>query len=111
MADVFEIASPRLYRPAPPVLDVKYRSFIRSLGCCVPNCRRGYIEAAHTGPHGIGQKSSDRSCIPLCARHHRIDDNSLHTLGPVKFAARHRIDIHVLVEAYNLYYRENLEEK
>ena len=28
-------------------------------------------EAAHTGPHGLGQKSSDLSAIPLCRVHHR----------------------------------------
>jgi len=111
VADIFEVAAPRLYRPEKPVLDVKYRSYIRSLKCCVPNCRRGYIEAAHTGPHGIGQKSSDRSCIPLCAWHHRTGPNSLHQLGPVKFQEHHKVSISVQVEALNIFYRENLEGK
>jgi len=111
MAEIFEVSAPRLYRPEKPVLDVKYRSFVRSLPCTVPGCRGRYVEAAHTGPRGLGQKSSDRSCIPLCVKHHRDDNHSLHKLGPVQFEAHHRLSISVTVEALNIFYRENLEGK
>jgi hypothetical protein len=50
------------------------------------------VEAAHTGPHGLGQKSSDLSAIPLCGRHHRTGDDSYHKLGPRKFAEVHQLD-------------------
>jgi hypothetical protein len=38
------------------------------------------LEASHTGPHGIGQKSPDFSAIPLSAKHHRTGTDSYHRL-------------------------------
>jgi len=55
------------------------------------------VEAAHTGPHGLGQKASDLSAIPLCRRHHRTGDDSYHRLGPRKFAEVHQLNIRALV--------------
>src|SRR4051812_45052378 len=79
-----------------PVRNPAYLRWIRSLPCIV--CRsRWRIEAAHTGPHGLGQKSSDLSAIPLCARHHRTGNDSYHQLGPSKFAEVHRISIRDIV--------------
>ncbi|MGA2119544.1 MAG: hypothetical protein ABSH56_32955 [Bryobacteraceae bacterium] len=43
---------------------------VRSLPCLVCRTTRA-VEAAHTGPHGLSQKSSDLSAIPLCGKHHR----------------------------------------
>jgi hypothetical protein len=45
----------------------------------------------------MGQKSSDRSAIPLCARHHRTGNDSYHKLGPAKFAQVHRLSIREIV--------------
>jgi hypothetical protein len=59
------------------------------------------VEAAHTGPHGLGQKSSDLSAIPLCARHHRSGDDSYHKLGPRKFAEVHQLNIPAIVGGLN----------
>lgn len=79
-----------------PVRNPAYLRWIRSLPCVV--CRtRGQIEASHTGPHGMGQKSSDLSVIPLCARHHRTGNDSYHRLGPMKFAEVHRLNIREIV--------------
>jgi hypothetical protein len=61
---------------------------------CLTTCR---IEAAHTGPHGLSQKSSDLSAIPLCARHHRTGDDSYHKLGPRKFAEVHQVSVRAIV--------------
>jgi len=58
---------------------------------------RRAVEAAHTGPHGLSQKSSDLSAIPLCARHHRTGDDSYHKLGPRKFAEAHQLDLRGIV--------------
>jgi len=63
--------------------------------CSVRATRGG--EAAHTGPHGLGQKSSDLSAIPLCARHHRTGPDSYHKLGPRKFAEAHRLNVSAIV--------------
>ena len=79
-----------------PVRNPGYLQWIRSLPCVVCRTTRA-IEAAHTGPHGLGQKSSDLSAIPLCGRHHRTGDDSYHKLGPRKFAAVHQLNIRAIV--------------
>jgi len=79
-----------------PVRNPEYLKWIRTLPCAVCRTKRG-VEAAHTGPHGLGQKSSDLSAIPLCARHHRTGPDSYHELGPRKFAEAHRLDISAIV--------------
>lgn len=79
-----------------PVRNPGYLEWIRTLPCSVCRTTRG-IEAAHTGPHGLGQKSSDLSAIPLCTRHHRTGEDSYHKLGPQKFAAVHRLNIRIIV--------------
>jgi hypothetical protein len=79
-----------------PVRNPGYLHWIRSIPCAVCRTRRG-IEAAHTGPHGISQKSSDFSAIPLCARHHRTGEDSYHRLGPRRFREVHGLDIPALV--------------
>jgi hypothetical protein len=75
-----------------PVRNPRYLQWIRTLPCSVCRTTRA-VEAAHTGPHGLGQKSSDWSAIPLCEKHHRTGDNSYHRLGPRKFAKVHQLNI------------------
>jgi len=75
-----------------PVRNPAYLRWIRSLPCLVCRTTRA-VEAAHTGPHGLSQKSSDLCAIPLCGRHHRTGDDSYHRLGPRKFAAVHALNI------------------
>jgi hypothetical protein len=79
-----------------PVRHPGYLRWIRSLPCSVCRSTRS-VEAAHTGPHGLSQKSSDLSAIPLCVRHHRTGDDSYHRLGPRKFAAVHQLNIRAIV--------------
>ena len=79
-----------------PVRNPKYLAWIRTHSCVVCGVSRG-IEASHTGPHGLGQKSPDSSAIPLCARHHRTGNDSYHKLGPRKFSQVHGLDIHDIV--------------
>jgi hypothetical protein len=45
----------------------------------------------------LGQKSSDSSAIPLCAKHHRAGPDSYHRLGPRKFSQVHGLDIPEIV--------------
>lgn len=82
------------------IRDLKYLAWIRTLPCLICGRTMG-IEAAHTGPHGVGQKSPDRSAIPLCARHHRTGRDSYHRLGPRVFERRHAIDIRAVVARLN----------
>jgi len=88
-------------RARPPARDSRYLAWIRTQPCVVCGARRG-IEASHTGPRGLGQKSPDTSAIPLCARHHRTGNDSYHRLGPRNFAERHNLDISVIVRRLNL---------
>jgi len=79
-----------------PLRNPGYLRWIRTLPCSVCRTTRS-VEAAHTGPHGLSQKSSDLSAIPLCARHHRTGDDSYHRLGPRRFAEVHHLNIGAMV--------------
>jgi len=84
-------------REGKPVRDLDYLKFIRSL----PSAASGKYgcQACHTGAHGIGQKSSDLSCIPLTTREHIEFD-----ADPRGFAEKHQIDIPALISRLNLAY-------
>jgi hypothetical protein len=84
-----------------PQRNPRYLAWIRTQPCCVCGSTRR-IEASHTGPHGISQKSPDISAIPLCAKHHRTGNDSYHRLGPRKFSQRHDLDIPAIVRRLNL---------
>jgi hypothetical protein len=71
-----------------------YRVWIRQQASVVSGSTR-YIEAAHTGPHGISQKSSGYTCIPLTHEEHM----ELHRTGPAKFQAKYNIDFAIVIEA------------
>ena len=79
----------------------RYLAWIRTQPCYLCGSKKG-IEASHTGPHGIGQKSPDSSAIPLCAKHHRTGADSYHRLGPRKFAQQHNLDIPAIVRRLNM---------
>ncbi len=84
-----------------PQRNPRYLAWIRTQPCCVCGSKKA-IEASHTGPHGIGQKSPDTSAIPLCAKHHRTGPDSYHRLGPRKFSKTHNLDIPAIVCRLNL---------
>jgi len=83
-----------------PRRDSRYLQWVRTLPCSVCHATRN-IEAAHTGPHGLGQKSPDSTAIPLCAAHHRTGADSYHKLGPRKFAQVHNLNIQGIVAGLN----------
>ena len=79
-----------------PSRNPEYLRFVRRQPCCV--CGKSWgVEASHTGPHGLGQKSPDESCIPLCGTHHRTGRDSYHVLGRVKFSEVHSLDIPAII--------------
>ncbi len=84
-----------------PIRNPKYLAWIRTLPCIICG-RTGRIEAAHTGPHGIAQKSSDTSAVPLCSRHHRTGRDSYHKLGARAFERHHDIDLRLIVARLNV---------
>ena len=83
-----------------PTRNLKYLAWIRTLPCLICG-RTGGVEAAHTGPHGMAQKSADTSAVPLCARHHRTGRDSYHKLGARAFERRHGVDLRAVVERLN----------
>jgi hypothetical protein len=106
----FAVAPTSPYNPSLPERNPEYLRFVRGFPCAACG-KHGGIEAAHTGPHGIGQKSSDRSAIPLCRRHHRTGDQALHKLGPAEFAAVHSLDVAALVTELNQLFETQQERK
>lgn len=90
-----------------PARDWKYRAWIRSFPCAACGIEQN-VEAAHTGPHGLGQKASDYTCIPLCINHHRGGNDALDKIGTAAFEQRFRQDITLLVRRLNrLWFRRN----
>ena len=77
----------KLRQASPP--DKLYVAWVRRQACIV--CELAGIayprtfrrsEAHHAGPRGTGQTADDKTCIPLCWRHHdRMSTVSVHTLG------------------------------
>jgi hypothetical protein len=84
-----------------PQRNSRYLAWIRTQPCVVCGATCG-IEAAHTGPHGLGQKSPDSSAIPLCYKHHRTGKDSYHRLGSRGFSEVHKLDIPDIVRRLNL---------
>lgn len=66
--------------------DWAFISWIKSQQCIACEARRsvsfGTVYAHHAGQRAFGRKADDRTCIPLCWRHHdRASSASIHTLG------------------------------
>jgi hypothetical protein len=84
-----------------PARSAAYLAWIRTQPCVVCG-RTRWIEAAHTGLRGLGQKSSDFSAIPLCEVHHRTGRDSYHRLGARRFSQVHNLDIQYIVGRLSL---------
>jgi hypothetical protein len=50
-----------------------YMQWVRRQPCCARDLSPcdGHVQADHAGRRGTGQKADDRTCIALCAHHHR----------------------------------------
>jgi hypothetical protein len=85
-----------------------YLRWIRSLPCVICSGVRGPSEAAHTkvlGSAGMGQRSTYRSCIPLCSWDHTLRFDSYHEIVPEnQWAELHNIDLPALVDQLNRAY-------
>jgi len=102
---LFGIAAPANW--APPQKPERSKPFLRWLRrkpCLVCNSWKE-VEAAHTGPHGIAEKSSDYEAIPLCHTHHQTAPDSYQALGRSFFRC-HRLDLeHVTGRLQAEYFR------
>ena len=95
MRKPMQVAQRPLYISAPPIRSEDYKRWIRSWPCLVCATRR-QVEAAHTGPHGIGQKASDLQTVPLCKKHHA----ELHQ-GVRDFEQRRQLELADVVAMFN----------
>jgi hypothetical protein len=96
----------RLRRIEKPERNDAYLRWLRKWPCIA--CKRQFrIEAAHTGPHGLGTKSSDYSCIPLCHECHR----QLHRIGPVDFQEAWFLEFSELRAMYRAIFDERAARK
>ncbi len=84
--------------------DPAYLAFIRTHPCIV--CRSTWVEAAHVGERGLGQKCSDREALPMCAHCHRTGPEAHHVIGKV-FWVHHGLDSASLIEKFNRMYEES----
>lgn len=84
------------------VLDARYLAWIRRQPCVCCGARR-YIEAAHVGARGLGQKCSDYETLPLCGNHHVQGPESHHVLGK-NFFGHWGLDRNALIEKLNRQY-------
>ena len=91
-----------IYRAEKPVRDPKYLRFLKRLPC-VACLRTWNVDPAHTGAHGMSQKSCDLKAIPLCRRCHEAFD-----ADPRGFAERNRLDIPALIAQFNRFYQEKI---
>lgn len=90
-----------------PARNARYRAWIRTLPCLV--CGQTGAEAAHTGDDGgLALKSSDYSCVPLCADCHtmRPDSYHRHPGGREGFERQHNLDLKREVKRLNEEWRQ-----
>ena len=90
--------------------DFAFMSWVKSQPCIV--CEKqlilnfGSIYAHHAGQRAFGRKADDRTCIPLCWRHHdRASSQSIHSLGK-SFWGTYRIDRAQAIAELNERYAE-----
>jgi hypothetical protein len=105
-SNLFGITVRTWYKPSKPERNPQYLRFIRMFPCVCCGANRN-IEAAHFGPRGLGQKSSDLTALPLCRWCHRTGPESYHKLGPVKFSLVHGIDIDSLAQIFNQFFQKH----
>lgn len=86
-------------RPQPPNRDAKYLAWIRKFPCCACGSARN-IEAAHTGPHGLGQKADDYKTLPMCLECHRTGKHAYHKIGRIDWEAVQEKSVEELISFY-----------
>jgi len=93
MEKIFSIAS-KMYRAIRPVRSPHYLAWVRSFPCIACGTQKKSRDAAHVGPHGMGQKACDLSTVPACRSCHQ----QLHRMGRLKFEMLHGIDLFLAID-------------
>lgn len=65
----------------------------------------GQIEAAHTGPHGRGQKAADETALPMCVSAHQTGKYAHHRIGR-KFWDSWLLNQEILISKHNRLFEE-----
>lgn len=103
MNQLFAVAATAIRRYLKPVKDCDYLKFIRRFPCVACGKSRR-VEAAHLGPRGLSQKTSDCMALPLCFTCHQDGKNALHKVGPERFQIMHGIEFAALQAMFNRFY-------
>jgi hypothetical protein len=77
----------------------RHRRWVKSHGCCVPDCPCRAIDFAHlrsAANAGKGQKPHDVFGVSLCRVHHEEQ----HRLGDAAFGRKYQIDLWALVAEF-----------
>jgi hypothetical protein len=77
----------------------RHRRWVRSHGCCIPECDAVQVEFAHVrsaATAGTGQKPHDAFGVSLCHTHH----DEQHRLGLARFEAKYGIDLRALAAEF-----------
>lgn len=92
LRDVAEVRATRpVPKPKPPWRSSAYMAHVRTFPCCVSGYQAE--EAHHHGPHAMGRKGPDWTCIPLT---HEVHDR-FHTKGTfIDGMSREQTDAHAI---------------
>jgi hypothetical protein len=77
----------------------RHRRWVKSHGCCVPECTAHQVEFAHlrsAANAGLAQKPHDIFGISLCRAHH----DEQHRIGAVSFGDKYGIDLWALASEF-----------
>lgn len=100
MHQAFQVAIGLIFKAEKPARNPLYKRWIKRFACIACGSTRN-VDPAHTGAHGLGTKSSDFSCLPLCRKCHDAFD-----ANPQAFAEQHQLDIPNLIEQFNALWNE-----
>lgn len=88
MTDSYRVSPQSLILIPRSLKNRAYLKFITGLPCLTCG-QNWWIDPAHTGPRGRGQKTTDLHTIPLCRKCH----DSYHQLGRVEFERVNGLDL------------------
>jgi Putative HNHc nuclease len=86
-------------RPSLQQIWPRHRRWVRSHGCCVPECMAHQVEFAHlrsAANAGLAQKPHDIFGVSLCRTHH----DEQHRIGATSFERKYGIDLWALAAEF-----------
>jgi len=95
MQHAYQLAPGTIYQRETPIRNALYLRFVKRFPCVACESTR-LVDPAHTGPHALGQKSSDLNAIPLCRKCHDAFD-----ADPRDFASRCGLNVAGLIRKFN----------